>query len=135
MNGHRTALVLAALAAVVAALAASASATTSPTNYRIFTVRLTNSGVSFTPKAQLEVGEVGLFRITNASKAPRVFAVSTRATHLLKSKGKESFYEIFPTLGKVKWTSHASKGKTFSGYLRIVPCKNVNGTSSCNGTA
>jgi len=122
------------LIAVAVVLAPFASATTSPTNYKIFDVRLTDSGVVFKPKAQLEVGEVGLFRITNVSKGPRAFAVSARASHLLKTKGKESFYEFFPQQGLVKWMSHAKQGKTFTGFVKVVPCKNSNGTSSCNGT-
>lgn len=134
MHRNRPVLILVALLVAVAVVAASASATTSPTNYRIFTVHLTDHGVTFSPKAQLEVGEVGLFRVTNISKTTRVFAVSTRATHLLKRKGRESFYEIFPTLGKVRWSSHAAKGKTFTGYLQVVPCKSSSGTSLCNGT-
>lgn len=130
--------ILGAIASVVAALTglcvSAASATTSPTNYKIFTVRLTNSGVTFKPKAQLEVGEVGLFKVTNASTTSRVFSVSWRATHRLQTKGKEAFYELFTQEGLVKWTSHTSKGKTFTGFLKVVPCKDTSGTSTCNGT-
>jgi hypothetical protein len=122
------------LIAVAVVLVPFASATTSPTNYKIFNVRLTDHGVVFKPKAQLEAGEVGLFRITNVSKAARVFVVSVRASHLLKSRGREAFYELFPQQGRVKWMSHARQGKTFTGFLKVVPCKNANGTSSCNGT-
>jgi hypothetical protein len=125
---------VAVLALFLAVFISAARATTSPTNYKIFHVRLTNSGVAFTPKAQLEVGEVGLFKITNTSKSSRVFSVSGRATHLLKTKGQEAFYELFPQLGLVKWTSHAPKGKTFSGFVKVVPCKDTSGTSTCNGT-
>lgn len=130
-RGFLTILTAVALLAVVAA---TASATTSPTNYRIFKVRLTDHGVSFSPSARLEVGEVGLFKITNVSRSARVFTVSTRSTHLLKGKKTEAFYEIFPTLGKVRWTSHAVRGKSFAGFLRVVPCKDSSGTSLCNGT-
>jgi hypothetical protein len=122
------------VSAVAVFLVSAASATTSPTNYKIFTVRLTNSGVVFKPKPQLEAGEVGLFKITNASKATRVFSVSWRATHRLKTKGKEAFYELFLQVGLVKWTSHASGGKTYTGFLKVVPCKDSSGTSLCNGT-
>jgi hypothetical protein len=127
-------LALVAAAVVFAGVIASAEATTSPTNYTIFNVRLTDSGVAFSPKAQLQIGEVGLFRVTNLSKSGRVFAVSSRATHLLKTKGKESFYEIFDGLGKVRWTSHSAKGKSFAGFVRVVPCHNSSGTTLCNGT-
>jgi hypothetical protein len=130
----RPSTLAAAVAVLGAVVVASASATTSPTNYRIFNVRLTDHGVVFKPRAQLQVGEVGLFRITNTSKAKRVFTVSGRSTHSLKTKGKEAFYELFPSLGKVKWISHAAKGRSFSGFITVVPCKNANGTTSCNGT-
>ncbi|HZS25489.1 MAG TPA: hypothetical protein VFA30_10965 [Gaiellaceae bacterium] len=127
--------VAAATLALFAAVAVStATATTSPTNYKIFNVRLTDHGVVFKPKARLEVGEVGLFRITNDSKTSRVFEVSIRATHRLQTSGKEAFYELFPQLGKVKWVSHAAKGKTFTGFIQVVPCKDTSGTSLCNGT-
>lgn len=122
------------LAGVLAALTASAGATTSPTNFKIFDVRLTDSGVAFKQKPQLEAGEVGLFRVTNASKSKRVFAVSIRATHVLRTKGKESFYELFVSTGKVKWSSHTAKGKSFTGFLKVVPCVDSSGTSLCNGT-
>jgi arginine/ornithine N-succinyltransferase beta subunit len=121
-------------AIVVAAVAASAGATTSPTNYKIFDVRLTDSGVSFKPKAQLEAGEVGLFRVRNVSKSKRVFAVSVRATHVLSPKAKESFYELFVSTGKVKWSSHTSKGRSYTGFVTVVPCVDSSGTSLCNGT-
>jgi len=136
LDGRLVAGVVCALAAAIAVptLVASGSATTSPTNFKIFKVRLTDRGVVFKPKAQLEVGEVGLFRVTNASRTRRVFAVSTRSTHPLKTRGNESLYEIFPQTGKVTWTSHAAKGRSFKGFLRVVPCQNVNGTSLCNGT-
>jgi hypothetical protein len=124
-----------AIAAIlVAAIAASAGATTSPTNYKIFDVRLTDSGVTFKPKPQLEAGEVGLFRVRNASKSKRVFAVSVRATHVLRPKAKESFYELFVATGKVKWSSHTAKGRSYTGFLTVLPCVDSSGTSLCNGT-
>lgn len=125
---------LAVAALVGAVLVTSAAATTSPTNYKIFNVRLTDHGVVFTPKAQLQLGEVGLFRVTNSSKTKRVFTVSGRSTHALKGNDKEAFYELFPSLGKVKWVSHAVKGRSFDGFVTVVPCKDSSGTSSCNGT-
>src|SRR6201996_7949213 len=125
----------AALVVLIVAIAvSSAAATTSPTNYKIFNVRLTDHGVVFSPKAQLQVGEVGLFRVRNTSKESRVFTVSGRSTHLLKTAGKEYFYEIFPQQGKVEWKSHTAKGKSFTGFIKVVPCKDTSGTSSCNGT-
>jgi arginine/ornithine N-succinyltransferase beta subunit len=128
-------LMTAAVTAVALAVAAAwAGATTSPTNYKIFDVRLTDSGVVFNKKPQLEAGEVGLFRVTNASRAKRVFAVSARATHLLGAKGKESFYEFFVSTGKVKWSSRTSKGKSYTGFITVVPCVDSAGTSLCNGT-
>jgi hypothetical protein len=127
-------LTAAVAAVVVAAVATSAAATTSPTNYKIFDVRLTDSGVAFKPKPQLEAGEVGLFRVTNASRAKRVFAVSIRATHVLSTHGKESFYELFVSTGKVKWSSHAAKGKSYTGFVKVVPCVDTSGTTLCNGT-
>jgi hypothetical protein len=138
----RTILVLAAAVAALAAVVTSASATTSPTNYRIFHIQLTDSGVKWSPSAKIELGEVGLFKVTNVSKSPRAFSVSTRGTHVLKAHATEAFYEIFPTLGSTKWTSRVTAGKTarttagktFTGVFKIVPCKNVNGTTSCNGT-
>jgi hypothetical protein len=125
--------VAAALAAVLLVSVPWASATTSPTNYKIFDVRLTNTGVVFKPKAQLQVGEVGLFRITNRSSSPRTFGVSIRASHLLKANTQERFYEFFPQPGRVKWVSHAKNGKTFTGFVKVVPCKSPNGTT-CSGT-
>lgn len=125
--------ILVALSAVALLVSVgTAPATTSPTNVVEWKVELTNTGVQFTPDPQVQVGMVGLFKITNKSTTKRWFSAAGRRTHLLARNGFDSFYVLFASQGRFPWRSSSATGKTFTGVVVVAPC--TSNTGSCNGT-
>jgi hypothetical protein len=124
MRTSHTALRLVAAFVAAAAVAGASTAsggvrTTEPTNFEIFNVKIGPSGVTFTPQPTTTSGTTGEFKILNASKATRKFALAGRATKLIKPRRNTIFFLLFDQAGKYTWTSTGPKARTFKGTFEV----------------